>query len=206
VQPLPPNSAEQGVWLSTAQGRERFDAVILACHTDQTRALLAQGGPLLPQEAAVLDAIRYQSNRAVLHTDARLLPQRQRAWAAWNYERAPDLGREQARVCLHYLLNRLQPLPWQQPVLVSLNPVREPDPRQVHAEIDYAHPVFDATAIAAQQRLPAIQGLRGLWFCGAWAGYGFHEDGLQSGRAAAQALLAHWQQHAQSGLAWPAAA
>lgn len=193
VVPLPPGSGTAGVWVHTDQTRERFDAVILACHTDQALALLqARGGQASAAEREVLGAIRYQSNRAVLHTDARLLPQRSRAWAAWNYERAPDLGQEQARVCLHYLLNRLQPLPWKEPVLVSLNPVREPQAHCVHAEIDYAHPVFDAAAVAAQQRLPAIQGQRGLWFCGAWAGYGFHEDGLQSGRVAAQALLAHW--------------
>ena len=160
---------------------------------NQLALLQARGGQASAAERAVLGAIRYQANRAVLHTDARLLPQRPRAWAAWNYERSPDLGQEQSRVCLHYLLNRLQPLPWEQPVLVSLNPVREPQARCVHADIAYAHPVFDAAAVAAQQRLPDIQGQRGLWVCGAWAGYGFHEDGLQSGRRAAQALLAHWQ-------------
>lgn len=205
VRPLPSGSVEPGVWIESERGSERFDAVILACHTDQALALLRAGGQATTDEQAVLGAIRYQSNRAVLHTDTRLLPQRQLAWAAWNYERAPELGREQARVCLHYLLNRLQPLPWRQPVVVSLNPVREPDERRVHAEIDYAHPVFDRAAIAAQRRLPEIQGRRGLWFCGAWAGYGFHEDGLQSGRAAAQALLAQWQRGTAGTVPGPSA-
>ena len=204
VRPLPPQQGSAGVWLDLAQGSERFDAVVLACHSDQALRLLEAGGGALPLEQQVLGAIRYQPNRAVLHTDARLLPQRRAAWAAWNYERAPDLGREQARVCLHYLLNRLQPLPWQQPVIVSLNPVREPQASQIHADMEYAHPVFDQAAVAAQRRLPLLQGQRGLWFCGAWAGYGFHEDGFQSGRRAAQAMLAQWQQHDTH--LWPASA
>jgi predicted NAD/FAD-binding protein len=199
VRPLPPSSGQAGVWVDSAQGSERFDAVILASHSDQSLALLPDASPA---EQQVLGAIRYQNNRAVLHTDASVLPQRRLAWAAWNYERAPELGREQARVCLHYLINRLQPLPWEEPVIVSLNPVREPQAARVHAEIDYAHPVFDHASVAAQRCLPSIQGQRGLWFCGAWAGYGFHEDGLQSGQAAAQGLLAQWAEPAR----WPTCA
>jgi len=193
VEPLPPGSGSAGLWVSSAQGRERFDQVILACHTDQSLALLPSA---TPAERAVLGAIRYQPNRAVLHTDARLLPTRPRAWAAWNYERAADPAREQAQVCLHYLINRLQPLPWRQPVIVSLNPAREPAPDQVHGEFAYSHPVFDLAAVQAQARLPSVQGQRGLWLCGAWAGHGFHEDGLQSGRAVAEACLAQWQRAA----------
>jgi uncharacterized protein len=138
-------------------------------------------------EHAVLGAITTQPNRAVLHTDARLLPRRQRAWAAWNYEAAPG-GVDSGRVCLHYLINQLQPLPWTTPVIVSLNPVREPDPRTVHGEFHYAHPVFDLAAVTAQQRLPMLQGRGGVWFCGAWTRYGFHEDGFMSGRTAARAV------------------
>ena len=175
-----------GVWLHSRSGRERFDRVVLATHTDQALALLAQPSA---EERELLGAIRYQSNRAVLHTDASVLPQRRSAWASWNYERAADAGSESARVCLHYLLNRLQPLPFAQPVLVSLNPVRAIDPAQVIGAFDYAHPVFDQAAIAAQRRLAELQGQQHTWFCGAWAGYGFHEDGLKSGQAAAQALL-----------------
>jgi uncharacterized protein len=92
-------------------------------------------------------------------------------------------------VCLHYLLNRLQPLPWQTPLIVSLNPVREPRAETVIQRFDYDHPVFDLGAIAAQRRLGEIQGQRRSWYCGAWAGYGFHEDGLTAGLAVAQALL-----------------
>ena len=101
-----------------------------------------------------------------------------------------NVADEGRAVCLHYLINRLQPLPWGTPVLVSLNPLREPDERRVHSEFTLAHPVFDATAIAAQRRLQEIQGAGNVWFCGAWAHNGFHEDGLRSGQEAAAGLLA----------------
>lgn len=187
VRRLPPGGGQAGVELLTAHGRERFDEVVLACHSDESLALLDDA---TADERSVLGAIRWQRNRAVLHTDAALLPRQRRAWAAWNYERAADTSREQAAVCLHYLINRLQPLPWTTPVLVSLNPAREPAPGRVIGSWDYAHPVFDAGAIAAQRRLPLIQGQSHLWFAGAWTGYGFHEDGLASGLAVADELLA----------------
>jgi len=173
--------ATGGVCIHTEAGPERFDAVIVATHSDQALALMDQP---TAGEREVLGAIRYQSNRAVLHLDAAQLPQRRRAWAAWNYEAGEADGRRP--VCLHYLLNQLQPLPWQQPVIVSLNPLREP--AQVLREMEYAHPVFDEAAVRAQSRLPAIQGEGGVWFAGAWARYGFHEDGLLSGLQAARAL------------------
>lgn len=166
---------------------EHFDAVVLAVHSDQALSLLAQPSP---QEQSVLGAIHYQANVAVLHTDATVMPQRPAAWAAWNYERAGSALRESARVCLHYWLNRLQPLPFAQPIVVSLNPVRDIDPSQVLAMIEYEHPVFDLAAIRAQTQVSALQGHQRTWFCGAWTGYGFHEDGLKSGYAAAQGVLA----------------
>jgi predicted NAD/FAD-binding protein len=178
---------EQGVRVVTQGQVERFDAIVFACHSDQTLAIL--GADASPAERAVLGAIRYQPNRAVLHTDVSVLPQSRRAWAAWNYERAPSADREQAQVCLHYLLNRLQPLPVAQPVVVSLNPQTPIAADRVVGEYGYAHPVFDLAAIQAQQRLPGIQGQQHSWFAGAWAGYGFHEDGLKSGLQAARGLL-----------------
>jgi predicted NAD/FAD-binding protein len=177
-----------GVILRTAQGVEQFDAMVLASHSDQSLRLLTDASR---HEQQILGAVRYQQNRAVLHTDTALLPRNHRAWAAWNYENATgDLQRQ--GVCLHYLLNRLQPLPWQQPTMVSLNPVREPSATRVLGEFDYAHPVFDAAAIQAQQRLGEIQGQGGVWFCGAWTRYGFHEDGLLSGLGVAQQLANSW--------------
>lgn len=177
---------DQGVSVSTDAGTERFDEVVLACHTDQSLALLQDAGD---EERAVLGAIRYQANRTVLHTDTSLLPSRRRAWAAWNYEHVPG-PREQAHVCLHYLINRLQPLPFRQSVIVSLNPWREPAPGTVLGQWEVDHPVFDRAAIDAQQRLPALQGRARTWYAGAWTRYGFHEDGLMSAHAVAQAMRA----------------
>jgi predicted NAD/FAD-binding protein len=160
---------------------ERFDHVVLACHSDQSLALLVDA---TPDERALLGAIRFQANRAVLHTDASLLPRRRRAWAAWNYERTPDAQ----VVCVHYLLNRLQPLPWRRPLIVSLNPARAPASELLLGEHDFAHPVLDAHALEAQRHLPRIQGRGNTWFAGAWTGHGFHEDGLCAGLAVADGV------------------
>jgi len=122
-----------------------------------------------------------------------VLPKKRLAWAAWNSERAAETGQEQAAVCLHYWLNRLQPLPWETPVVVSLNPARPIDPAKVAQTIDYSHPIFDQSAIEAQRRLPEFQGRSHIWYAGAWLGYGFHEDGLKSGLAVAEGLRARWQ-------------
>jgi uncharacterized protein len=175
------------VTLQTHNGSERFDQVILACHADQSLAMLAEP---TPQEVATLGAIRYHPNRAVLHTDTSVMPKKKLAWAAWNYERAAHSDTESTRVCLHYWLNLLQPLPFTQDVIVSLNPVHEIDPAHILGEYDYAHPVFDLPAIQAQAQMPQLQGQQHTWFAGAWMGYGFHEDGFKAGRDAAQTLLA----------------
>jgi predicted NAD/FAD-binding protein len=171
----------------TASGSADFDGVVLACHADQALSLLAQP---TPQEQALLGAIRYHPNKAVLHTDTSVMPKKKLAWAAWNYERATDLGLESSRVCLHYWINRLQPLPFSQDVAVSLNPIRAIDPNKVLGEYDYAHPVFDLGAIKAQSQLPSLQGQQNTWYAGAWMGYGFHEDGFKAGRDAALEILA----------------
>ena len=176
-----------GVHVFTAGGAEDFDGVVLACHADQALSLLAQP---TPQEQALLGAIHYHPNKAVLHTDTSVMPKKKLAWAAWNYERATDLGLESSRVCLHYWINRLQPLPFSQDVVVSLNPVRAIDPSKVLGEYDYAHPVFDLAAIEAQSQLPSLQGQQNTWYAGAWMGYGFHEDGFKAGRDAALGILA----------------
>jgi len=177
----------QGVRIVTDGRAEHFDEVVIATHTDQALAMLREPSP---NEQHVLGSIRYQANRAVLHTDASVLPAKPKTWAAWNYERAASDERESSRVCLHYLINRLQRIPFAQPVVVSLNPVQAIDPATVVGEYEYAHPVFDMKAIKAQQCLPLIQGLQHTWFAGAWAGYGFHEDGLKSGLQVGRMLLA----------------
>jgi predicted NAD/FAD-binding protein len=169
-----------GVLVHVQGQSERFDKVVIATHSDQALALL---GDASGQERQTLSAIRYQPNVAVLHTDASVLPRRKKAWAAWNYQRTAGAlnGENGPRVCLHYLLNKLQPLPFAQPVVVSLNPIHAIDPDHTLGRFHYAHPVFDLAAIRAQAELPALQGHKGTFFCGAWTGYGFHEDGLKSG-------------------------
>ena len=174
---------EQGVVLQFRDREglhtEHFDKVVFATHSDETLALL---GDASAAERAVFGAVAYQPNVAVLHTDASVLPRRRAAWAAWNYQGGSVSGPSaQPRVCLHYLLNKLQPLPFAQAVVVSLNPLQAIDPALTLGRFHYAHPVFDLAAIRAQSQLPDLQGHKGAFFCGAWTGYGFHEDGLKSG-------------------------
>jgi len=176
----------QGVRIVTQGAAERFDDVVICTHSDQALRMLRAPST---EEVENLSAIRYQANVAVLHTDERVLPSRRKAWAAWNYARAESDDQESARVCLHYLLNKLQPLPYAQAVVVSLNPAQNIDPSKVIRTIDYAHPVFDLAAIEAQQQIQKIQGQHNTWYAGAWLGYGFHEDGLKSGLAVARELL-----------------
>lgn len=174
-----------GVWITTAQGVERFDRIVFACHSDQALAIL--GADASAQERRVLGSVRYQNNLAVLHTDTRLLPQRRKVWSAWNY--LAGWGAPDARpVAVSYLINRLQPVPFKTPVVVSLNPFIEPATEQVIKRIEYAHPVFDHAAIEAQAQLPQLQGRNNTWFAGAWTGYGFHEDGLRSAIAVVESM------------------
>ena len=183
---------DSGVTITSAAGDERFDQVVFACHSDQTLALLGEGAG---SSKAVLSRIPYQSNTAILHTDRRLLPDRTRAWAAWNYmawhpdaPQARNNTNADAPVSLSYLLNRLQPLPFTTPVIVTMNPLIAPDPAKVIKTIHYDHPVFLADSATAKRELRGLQGQRNTWFAGAWTRYGFHEDGLMSGIAVAQAL------------------
>jgi predicted NAD/FAD-binding protein len=168
---------DAGLRVSTGDGSELFDQVVMACHSDQARDILGLAASEGQRE--VLAAIRYQANRAVLHTDRTLLPRDQKLWSAWNYFAGSGAPGEQP-VGVSYLINKLQPLPFATPVVVTLNPAREPDPASILAKFDYAHPIFDAPAIAAQARLADVQGENGIWLAGAWGSYGFHEDGLNS--------------------------
>jgi predicted NAD/FAD-binding protein len=184
--------AGTSVWIETDATTERYDQVVLACHSDQALEILGSGAS--EQERALLGAIRYQPNRAVLHTDAALLPRERNVWSAWNYMRGAGEGQDHP-VSVSYLINRLQPLPFARPVVVSLNPYRAPRPETVLGEYEYAHPVFDCGAIDAQARMGELQGAQRTWYCGAWCGFGFHEDGLKSALAIANALgvQAPWQ-------------
>jgi hypothetical protein len=170
--------------LLTHAFEERFDHAILACHAPQALAMLSDA---TAAERAVLAPFRTQANRAVLHTDLRLMPRRRAAWAAWNYlsTGARDQG---AAVSVSYWMNRLQTLDTPVPLIVSLNPLVEPDPACVLKDVTYHHPQFDAATLPAQARLADIQGVHGVHFCGAWTRWGFHEDGLVSAVHAARAL------------------
>ena len=168
-----------------------YDQVVLACHSDQSHAILA---PHYPAQARLLRQMTYQPNRAVLHSDASMLPRRKNLWAAWNYQSGLS-ALSQRPVAVHYLINRLQPLPTETPVIVSLNPLHEPDPALVHGEFHYSHPVFTRHATLLQRQIASRNGHDGIWLAGAWLGYGFHEDGLASALRVARQLdaAAPWQ-------------
>jgi predicted NAD/FAD-binding protein len=175
-----------GILVRTSKAEaERFDQVVFATPADRTLAIL--GTSASERERAMLGCFRYQPNRTVVHTDTRLMPRRRRVWASWNYL-AHDDPTLSSRASVSYWMNRLQTLALPEPVIVSLNPLREPAPDRVFAEFQYQHPQFDRQAIEAQGGLPEIQGVNRAWFCGSYCGYGFHEDAVQAGFAVAGAL------------------
>lgn len=163
--------------------RRQFDEVVFACHADEALALL---GDPTEEERRLLGAFRYTRNRAVLHTDATLMPKRRHLWSSWNYLRTAQSG--DTNLSLTYWMNQLQPLPTKTNLFVTLNPGHAFAPGTVHYEVDYDHPLFDAGAVAAQHDMWRIQGHMGTWFAGAWLGQGFHEDGLQSGLEVAERI------------------
>ena len=177
----------EGVDILDIQGAvRRFDQVVIAAHADEALGLLDDA---TAPERALLGAFRYTPNRAVLHTDQRLMPRRRNCWSSWNYVgRRPDAQDETGDLSVTYWMNRLQLLPEHTPLFVTLNPGQEPAPGSVVHEETYQHPLFDAAAIRAQRRLWSLQGVNRTWYCGAYFGSGFHEDGLQAGLAAAEAL------------------
>lgn len=162
-------------------GVARYDHVVIAAHSDEALAML---GDADERERRLLGAMPYRHNVAWLHSDASFMPVQKRVWASWNYMG----GGAGAPVCVSYWMNKLQALPTERQLFVTLNPSHEPAPGSVVTRIDYDHPVFDAGAFAAQKQLWQIQGRRRTWFCGAYFGSGFHEDGLQAGLAVAEEL------------------
>ena len=171
---------------------ERFDHVFLGCHSDQALRLLADASAL---EREVLGAIPYQTNEVVLHTDTRLLPRARRAWAAWNYHVLSDAA---APVALTYNMNILQTLRARETYCVTLNRTAEIDPKRILKRLVYEHPLYTPAGVAAQQRQSEVNGVERTWFCGAYWGFGFHEDGVVSALAA----LRHFETrgHAQRDL------
>ncbi|MDM0044498.1 FAD-dependent oxidoreductase [Variovorax dokdonensis] len=188
----------QGVQVRTSNGwhPQRFDAVVVATHADEALHLLDAPSA---DEQRLLGAFSYSRNLAVLHTDTRLMPRRRRTWASWNY-----LGhrRDAQSLCASYWMNRLQPLPTSTPIMLTLNPGHPPAAGRLLHTQSYEHPLFDARALRAQSELWRLQGQRHTWFCGAYFGAGFHEDGLQAGLAVAEALggvRRPWQVENESG-------
>jgi predicted NAD/FAD-binding protein len=176
----------QGVVVNDRRGgRDLFDHVVVASHSDQALAMLSDPSA---EERAILGDIGYSPNLIYLHRDPRLMPKRKRAWAAWNFLRWRREGTAMNDVAVTYWMNKLQGLTDDLPLFVSLNPPFPPDPALTFGQHIVEHPQYNAAAFAAQKRLGEIQGQRHTWFCGAWTGYGFHEDGLRSGLAIAEAL------------------
>jgi predicted NAD/FAD-binding protein len=176
--------APNGVLVSSRNGQtEWFDHVVLATHADHALSLLSTP---TATERKLLGAFRYSKNTAWLHTDERLMPKRRKAWSSWSVlGRDGDAG---APLCVTYWMNRLQALNTDQNIFVTLNPQPEVRANRVLHSQSFEHPLFDKPALAAQQRLWTLQGQQNTWFCGSYFGAGFHEDGLQSGLAAAEAL------------------
>lgn len=163
---------------------DRFDDIVIATHSDQALALLAD---TTLEERAILSAIPYRANRVLLHRDPALMPKRRKVWSSWNYLRSSNSAGD-SDVAVSYWMNRLQGIDPACPLFVTLNPDREPDPALVFGEFSYDHPQFGSDAMQVQADLAAIQGHNNTHFAGAWTRYGFHEDGLSSGLAAAEAL------------------
>ena len=166
-----------------AGAQETFDHVVIGAHGDQALALLADPSP---QERAILGAFKFETNRAVLHRDPAVMPKRRAVWSSWNYTES-TAGRAR-QVSATYWINRLQNIDRRYPLFLSVNPLVEPANDLVFAEFNYDHPLYDLATSQAQRALSRIQGLQRTWFCGAYCGYGFHEDGLSAGIEVAQRL------------------
>ena len=173
---------ERGVRITTNHRTEDFDACIICTHPPQTIVMLAEADT---ETLSALSCFRYQPNMAVVHTDETALPPK-RAWAAWNY---CSTGNDQEAVSVSYLINLLQPLPTQKPVIVTLNPIVDIAEDKVLRKINYEHPLFDEAAVQAQHQIKELQGKNGIYYAGAWMRYGFHEDGILSAKWAINEML-----------------
>jgi predicted NAD/FAD-binding protein len=174
----------EGVLVRDASGEvSRYDHAVIATHADEALSILADP---TPSEQALLGVFKYQHNTAIFHSDSALMPKRRAVWSSWNY-----LGSDTQSgggLCVTYWMNRLQAIPGDRQFFVTLNPLRIPRADTIHRTETYEHPIFDVGAVSAQKALGSLQGQGNTWFCGAYFGAGFHEDGLKSGLAVAEAL------------------
>jgi predicted NAD/FAD-binding protein len=178
----------EGVQVRDASGHwDHFDRVVLACHADQALSLLTDP---TERERDLLGRFAYSSNTVWLHSDASLMPRRREVWSSWNYvaEASQRYGQDGGKASVTYWMNRLQNLPETPALFVSVNPGRLPDIGQAHAYFTFEHPMYDSAAIRAQRDLHEIQGVRDIYFCGSYCGYGFHEDALSAGLEVAEQL------------------
>lgn len=172
-----------------------FDHVIMASHSDQALAMRQEDTS--QRERAILSAITYRPNTVYLHRDPALMPKNRKVWSSWNYIETPADAKQTKNVCVSYNMNMLQNIDPKHPLFVSLNPATPPRQDLTFATQSFSHPQFTQAALNAQQQLPAIQGHNNLWYCGAWCGFGFHEDGLKAGFGVAEGLGARipWRKY-----------
>ena len=176
---------ENGVEVTDVSGQRRlFDQVVIATHADQALDVLSNPSV---QEQSLLRAFRYQRNHVILHRDVRFMPANRKAWSSWVY-RASVADNDRPEISLTYWMNNLQPLKTETPVLVTLNPTEMPRTELIYDSWETEHPLFDESAIHAQQQIHQIQGVDRIWYCGAYQRYGFHEDGLVSAISVAEKL------------------
>ena len=168
------SKSKEGIRVHYQDGIKTFDKVILACHADQSSEILIEN---FSEEANLLKDFKYQKNTSILHSDINFMPKRKSVWSSWNY--ITETGNS-GNLSITYWMNELQGLNSPKPILLSLNPKILPNPNLIYGQYSYSHPILDNKAINIQKKLSSIQGKNNLWFCGAWTGFGFHEDGVKS--------------------------
>ena len=168
------SKSKEGIRVHYQEGIKTFDKVILACHADQSSEILIEN---FSEEANLLKDFKYQKNTSILHSDINFMPKRKSVWSSWNY--ITETGNS-GNLSITYWMNELQGINSPKPILLSLNPKILPNPDLIYGQYSYSHPILDNNAINIQKKLSSIQGKNNLWFCGAWTGFGFHEDGVKS--------------------------
>ena len=168
------SKSKEGIRVHYQDGIKTFDKVILACHADQSSEILIEN---FSEEANLLKDFKYQKNTSILHSDINFMPKRKSVWSSWNY--ITETGNS-GNLSITYWMNELQGINSSKPILLSLNPKILPNPDLIYGQYSYSHPILDNKAINIQKKLSSIQGKNNLWFCGAWTGFGFHEDGVKS--------------------------
>jgi len=168
------SKSKEGIRVHYQDGIKTFDKVILACHADQSSEILIED---FSEEANLLKDFKYQKNTSILHSDINFMPKRKSVWSSWNY--ITETGNS-GNLSITYWMNELQGISSPKPILLSLNPKILPNPDLIYGQYSYSHPILDNNAINIQKKLSSIQGKNNLWFCGAWTGFGFHEDGVKS--------------------------